>query len=329
MDAIQKDVSGELDKELESVEEGLESKQKLSEHESEIERIASIREENLETENEEQVVVEERENPLTMSDNEWYVSTKVNGEEVDVPWNEIVAQYQKNSSADKRLQEASSRQKELEDYERKLSAYRAQLEAQAKTQPSKPDADESPSVTDANTDALYGQYHDALFQGDETTASKLLKKIRGAEKPSQDIDIAGIIDRTKAEMRQEEKKARQEQYEKKRVDAVQMFHTEYSDIAGDPSLLAVADAHSAELYNKEPTRDPWEIMQECGEYAREWLMIYVDELSGSKDIERKERKQGLDEVNPRNVRASIGEDEAQQSYSDIIAEMRADRGQRA
>ena len=111
MDAIQKDVSGELDKELESVEEGLESKQKLSEHESEIERIASIREENLETENEEQVVVEERENPLTMSDNEWYVSTKVNGEEVDVPWNEIVAQYQKNSSADKRNQEASSRQK--------------------------------------------------------------------------------------------------------------------------------------------------------------------------------------------------------------------------
>ena len=243
--------------------------------------------------------------------------------------NEVLTQYQKNSSADKRLQEASERQRELEEYETKLNAYRSHLETQARQPSSDAVEEESPS-SDA-TDALYEQYHDALFQGDEVKASGLLKKIRTADRPSTpEIDVNSIVERTKAEMREEEKQARERGYETRRQDAVMMFHDESPDISGDPSLIAGADRRSAELYSENPTRDPWDIMQECAEYSRAWINAYVEKLGGGPAEERRtQRKQNMDEVVPRNVKASIGEDEVEQSYSDIIAEMKQGRGQPA
>ena len=328
VDAIQEDVLEAEEKPEEKQPEPL-----LTQQQMEMERIASERDAQIlkEFEEEEEVVVEEPPEampgvPLNFRDGEWYAVVKVNGEEREIPWNDALTDYQKNSSADQRLQEAAQRYSELQDYERKLNQYRSQLEAQNQSQPSS-DAGESPS-SDA-VDALYSEYHDALFQGDEAKSSNLLKQIRSAERPNAPtVDVAGIIERTKTEMREEEKQAEAARYETRRKDAVQKFRQEYSELVDDPSLLAVADARSAELYQANPTRDPWDIMQECGEYAREWLMKYVDQLGGktTKD-ERRERKQDMDEVAPRNVRSNIGEDQTMPTASDIIAEMRKDRGQ--
>ena len=95
-------------------------------------------------------------------------------------------------------------------------------------------------------------------------------------------------------------------------------------------MLAVADRRSAELYSENPTRDPWDIMQECANYAQDWLKTKVDAMGGgSKEGSRSQRKQNLDEVVPRNVKAHIGDDENEPTYSDIIAEMKQDRGQLA
>lgn len=324
MDAIQPDVDNQ-----EVMPE--EAPVKMSRQQEELERIAeSVGEEHgIEGTFEEQEVQEVNEellNPLRKQGDQYYATAKVNGEEVDVPWDEVLAQYQKNSAADKRLQEASDRQRELEEYEAKLNAYRQDLEAQTR-QPS-PDADTQKSLSSDATDALYEQYHDALFQGEESKASSLLKQIRAAENQAPQIDLGSIIERTKAEIREEEKQARDRGYEMRRQDAVQMFHSEYPDISGDSSLLAVADRRSAELYKDNPTRDPWDIMQECGNFARDWLMSHTKKMGGeSKDVIRQERKQNLEEVVPKTVRASIGEDEVEQTYSDIISEMKQGRGQ--
>ena len=330
MDAIQQDVDLEVNQESQE-----EQSAPVAAHDSEIERIAQMVQEGVIRDEEEedhpspQSEVQDFSNPLTKKSDEWYVTTKVDGEEKDVLWNDVLTQYQKNSSADKRLQEASERQRELEEYETKLNAYRSHLETQAR-QPSS-DAVEQESPSSDATDALYEQYHDALFQGDEVKASGLLKKIRAADRPSTpEIDVNSIVERTTAEMREEEKQARERGYETRRQDAVKMFHNEYPDISGDPSLLAVADRRSAELYSENPTRDPWDIMQECAEYSRAWINAYVEKLGGGPAEERRtQRKQNMDEVVPRNVKASIGEDEVEQSYSDIIAEMKQGRGQPA
>ena len=328
MDAIQQDVDnkGNTDKVVE-----------ISTHESEIERIAeavsqTVIQDELENQEGERppVVTEDFSNPLERKGEDWYVNTKVNGENTSVPWEQVVSQYQKNTSADQRLQEASQRQRELADYEEKLNAYRAQLEAQTR-QLSATDASEEVSPSSDATDALYEQYHDALFQGDEARASGLLKQIRSADRqPAQQVDVSSIIEQTKAEMREEEKQARERGYEMRRKQAVEMFHSEYPDVAQDTGMLAVADRRSAELYSENPTRDPWDIMQECANYAQDWLKTKVDAMGGgSKEGSRAQRKQNLDEVVPRNVKSHIGDDENEPTYSDIIAEMKQDRGQLA
>jgi hypothetical protein len=319
MTAIHEDVAEEI---LDSIEQ-----ENLSTHQSEIERIAAKVEEGHSSEDEPEIDLSEEESfnsPMFRKDDEWYVNARVNGEDMEVPWDQVVSQYQKNSSADRRLQEVSERQRELAEYERQLNAYRASMDAQ-RTQPSSDVGTQQSPSSDA-TDALYEQYHEALFQGEESKASSLLKQIRSAEQPqSNNVDVQSIIERTKTEMREEEKAMQAQGYEMRRQEAVQMFQSEYPEITADPSLLAVADRRSAELYQSDPTRDPWDIMQECADYARNWLFDYVDDLGGSSN--RKERKQGMDDVSPVNVRAYIGEDQEEMTYSDIISEMKKERGQ--
>jgi len=327
MDAIQQDVDNK----------GNAEEVALDSHESEIERIAEAVSQTViqdELDNEESethpVVEEDFSNPLERRGDDWYVNAKVNGENTSVPWEQVVSQYQKNTAADQRLQQASDRQRELADYEEKLNAYRAQLEAQTR-QLSATDAGEEESPSSDATDALYEQYHDALFQGDEAKASGLLKKIRSADRqPAQQVDVSSIIEQTKAEMREEEKQARERGYEMRRKQAVEMFHSEYPDVAQDTGMLAVADRRSAELYSENPTRDPWDIMQECANYAQDWLKTKVDTMGGgSKEESRAQRKQNLDEVVPRNIKSHIGDDVEEPTYSDIIAEMKQGRGQPA
>jgi hypothetical protein len=88
-------------------------------HESEIERIAEAVSQTViqdEMENQEgdrpSVVEEDFSNPLQRKGGDWYVNAKVNGENTSVPWEQVVSQYQKNTAADQRLQEASERQRE-------------------------------------------------------------------------------------------------------------------------------------------------------------------------------------------------------------------------
>jgi len=328
MDAIQQDVDNK-----ENTEEVA-----LDSHESEIERIAEAVSQTViqdELDNEESethpVVEEDFSNPLERKGDDWYVNAKVNGENTSVPWEQVVSQYQKNTAADQRLQQASDRQRELADYEEKLNAYRAQLEAQTRQLSSTDAGEEEESPSSDATDALYEQYHDALFQGDEVKASGLLKKIRSADRqPAQQVDVSSIIEQTKAEMREEEKQARERGYEMRRKQAVEMFHSEYPDVAQDTGMLAVADRRSAELYSENPTRDPWDIMQECANYAQDWLKTKVDSMGGGpKEESRAQRKQNLDEVVPRNVKSHIGDDMEEPTYSDIIAEMKQGRGQPA
>ena len=339
-EAIQQDVSEALeDSEEISEQEAKEVKSDQNfRRDTEAERIATEREQYLLHEDEEEDdeplpdidVARLINSPLTERDGNWYAVAKVNGEEQEIPYEEILAKYQKNSSADQSLQEAATKANQLADWERRLHDYKSRLEVQSRPSTDAAKVENVSPSTDANED-LYGQYHDALFQGDEKAATRLLKQIRAAENTQvPDVNVADIIARTKSEMREEERQAQIRNYEDLRKDAVGKFHEEYPDIVNDSSLLAVADAKSAELYNADPTRDPWEIMQECAEYARTWLFQYVDNLGGKTPNVREERKQAMDEVTPRNIKSSIGEDAPEHdSYSDIIAEMRQARHQAA
>ena len=303
MDAIQSDVDNqERNKEK--------APATMSKQHEELERIAEKVGDEHELEgsyNDQEIPsTEELLNPLRKDGDTFYATAKVNGEAVDVPWDEVLAQYQKNSAADKRLQEAADRQRELDDYEAKLNAYRQELADQATISQPSTDVGAEQSLSSDATDALYEQYHDALFQGDEEKARNLLKRIRSAEKPQPQIDVSTIIERTKAEMREEEKQARERGYElRRKQDAVDNVPFGISRRLQDDSvrLLAVADRRSAELYQENPTRDPWDIMHECGEFARDMDKRITREKWAerqSEEVTRQERKQDMEAVTPKN-----------------------------
>ena len=92
MDAIQKDVDSQ---EAEPQEE---EQVVIAEHDSEIERIAQNVHENVVRDEEEGREIpaeappqEDFSNPLTKKSEDWYVTAKVNGEEVDVKWDEVLS----------------------------------------------------------------------------------------------------------------------------------------------------------------------------------------------------------------------------------------------
>lgn len=120
------------------------------------------------------------------------VRVKVDGVEQDVTLDELKKGYQKDSVASKRLEEAAARQRELERRERELLERERQIQTQTAT----------PSPVDEDDDDDLGAALDALVEGDNDTAKKLLakalKKGRGPATPTVNVDPDEIAARAEA-----------------------------------------------------------------------------------------------------------------------------------
>jgi len=285
--------------------------------------------------------------PVYLKDGVPMTRVKVNGVEEEIPYANVLARYQKDSAGDIKLQQAAERERELDEREMELQRREAEQTARNHFLSNRDDGG-APSNVDAQAtdeDNLVSQYHDALLSGDEEEANKLLLQINHSRtsQGATPVNVDDIVQRAKAEVREE---LQQESRETERQKALKRFKREYSDIMSDVRLKNVADARSLELYDEnDPTQDFWEIMKQAGDETREWMKS----LSGSEDgtevdapdkggngknvdvklEDRGKRKSVIDDVVPAGTTASIGEgaDDAPQSYSEIIAEERAARGQ--
>jgi len=277
--------------------------------------------EEKEDEEQQEEIKEEQESPVFLQDGVWMTRAKINGEEHVVPYEKTLASYQKGETADARLREAAERRKELEAWQTELQQKEQALRT---TQPSR-DAGAAPSE-DVQTErvALITRYHEALTSGDDEEAADLLSQIaqgnQGGPQPTQ-VDPKAIIEQAKQEIREDEKR-------EKLLKARKRFMKEFEDLAGDTYLFEVANKRSAELYDEDPDRDPWEILQEAGTFTRERFKEPAKTPVKS-DQSRKARKENLASDEPATASAAPGSDEpAPQTYSDIIAEEKAARGQR-
>jgi hypothetical protein len=127
------------------------------------------------------------------------VRIKVDGVETDVPLDEVVRQYQKHSSADRRLAEATRLLREAEATQARIAqeAQEAQLRAQQNQQQPQQQAAASEAGTDApETEASGKEFLKALFEGDEENALAALQKVVGgrqqAQAPAPTLDIDQI-----------------------------------------------------------------------------------------------------------------------------------------
>lgn len=264
---------------------------------------------------------------------EQMLKLKVNGVEQEMPISKAQALLQKNLAADQRLQQASERERVLQQRENELAALQEQLrQQQLEGQPQQPSEPEEDADTDDDLKQLISQHRQAIYDGEDDQADELMLQITkaqaGRQQPTR-FDPEAIAQQTaeqvKAQLDAEAEQQRQREYEAERVSAVESFKTEFSDIADDPRLFHMTDQITVEIMQDNPDMRPSEVLAKAGETVRQWMndkgLTQSDTMT-----DRQQRKQSL----PRMPKPSGGAYEPPaepkpKTPQQIIADMRAAR----
>ena len=310
----------------------------VSEREKAIDAIAAKRDEEFQEEIEEdsvseepQEIVEQEASPFFKDGDSWYTTIKVDGEDIQVPFDDLKASHQKDKASQKRFEEAADYARRVQEREAQLNAYVQQMKQAQVAKPEVPPSKDAAPEEGPDNSELIKEYHKALYEDDADKAAELFIQAlgnRGRSQPAtQNVEevVEQVLGRTLAQQRAQDKRQQQWAYQKSLEDAVKWFDGEYPDVAKVPELRAVADSRTIDLTQSNPDWSPKQIMQEAAESTRQWAKEF---LSPDKN-ERVERKKKIVQ-HPKAASGSskIGEDEPEpMSTTDIIKEMKESRGQ--
>jgi len=280
---------------------------------------------------EEEIQHEDPKSPVWLKDGNWVTSVKVNGEEVEVPFDGLKTSHQKDAASQQRFEQAAQRERFLAEKEQELKAYAQQLQAQGTQEEATPPESDESQVPDADYKALVSQYHQALYEDDADKAAELLQTLTTGRTQEATPNVEEAVNRALQEaftrQQVEQAKHQQREYEGSVKQAVSWFEKEYPDVSGNPELRAIADNKTVTIMKEQPSLAPGQIIHAAAEYAREWAHL---NLTGGKGTNaRAERKKKIvSEPKPARKTAKIGEDEeAEKTPSQVIEDMRKSRGQ--
>ena len=278
---------------------------------------------------EEEIQQEDPKSPVWFKNGNWVTSVKVNGEEVEVPFDGLKTSHQKDAASQQRFEQAAQRERFLAEKEQELKAYAQALQAQ--TQQATPPEEDEKSESDTDYKALVSQYHQALYEDDADKAAELLQTLTTGRTQEATPNVEEAVNRALQEaftrQQVEQAKHQQKAYEGSVKEAVSWFEKEYPDVAGNSELRAIADNKTVTIMKEQPSLAPGQIIHAAAEYAREWAHL---NLTGGKGTNaRAERKKKIvSEPKPARKTAKIGEDEElEKTPSQVIEDMRKSRGQ--
>lgn len=223
---------------------------------------------------------------------------KVDGEELEVSDDDLVASYQKQAAATKRLADANA------EAQRIVAAAKTEAEQIKK-----------PAAADERA-AKVKEYHQALFEGDVDKATALFDEITpGRQAPIP--DVKAIIDQVTPVVQQK----------LSNESALAKFETDYKDIVDDPYLVSVTKANlEANMAAGKPYA---EALLTAGAQTRDWLKSKIPaapaEQPTTTRAEKLDKKAGIVNFPTANAKAASTE-EREQTDSEYIAEMRRKRG---
>ncbi len=315
-DALESEEVVEQPVEEESAEES--TGRPLSAREKALEEIYNRRRE--EEHVEEEVPVEVLDAPVWHDGQQWVTKVKVNGEDIDVPFDSLKSSHQKDRASQEKFQSAAIKERELMYREQQIQEQLKQLNSQ----PSGQDVEQEEDTSDIED--IVEKYHEALFQDDAAEAAKLLKTLANSGRGNATQNVEEVVNqailsheaRKKAEREHIERAAYQSELE----DAVRSFQDNFPDIAESEELKAIADRKTITLTQENPDWTPSQIINAAAEYTREWSGVRP-ELNGRLERKKKIVRQ------PKSVMASAstGKDNTPLTPSQIVAEMRKARGQ--
>ena len=239
---------------------------------------------------------EEKAAPPEEKKDEELVTVRVDGHEMQVPKSQIldfgVRAYQKETVADKRLEEAVRIKREAEEYA-------AQVKASADQVLMADDIDLARRIR----------------EGSEEEAAEAIKILKGREQATPE-QIASVVEtRVRNQVNLERD--------------FEWFKTEFKDIVGDPHLKALADAEDARMIAAGDTRPDRERWAEAGKVVRDKLTEWRGGSAQPAAIpeEKREKKKTITNIQAANIRKEPPETTKPKTQAEIIEEMRKRRGQ--
>ena len=273
-----------------------------------------------------------RDSPISFNGEQWVTTVKVDGNEIEVPFDTLRSSHQKDQASQKRFEEAAlygrqlkEREHQMHAYSEKLKAAEQQLRARAQPQPPK-GAEKSVSSDKAE---LVKKYHEALYEDDAAKAAELFNALTNSGRNTATPDINKVVDnalnRAIASRQQQDNERRQMEYNMALDEAVSWFNSEYDDIATTPELRAIADSQTVTLTRDHPDWTPKQVIKEAAENTRKWV-TKNSRPSADERIDRKKRivKQ------PKSASASLPSTDGElppQTATQVIDDMKRARGQ--
>lgn len=263
------------------------------------------------------------------------VRAVVDGKEEEVGIDQLIANYQKGKAADKRLAEAAAAKREAErilaslEHTRKDAADDSDEGATSKQykQPLPAAGETAPSVKDA-----LSRFAAAIYEGDEEAAAAILEPLLEEKRRADDkdadatsVDLAAISRQVRLDMEWDQ--------------ALSAFASKNQDIAADETLVGIWQANLNAAAAQSTT--PADAVAEATRLTREWLGKITPSNPKPREADvpnleerrqRKEQAKRLDLGRPSNIAApsdKSNNDTKPQSGSDIVANMRKQRGQAA
>lgn len=238
------------------------------------------------------------------------VRVKIDGEEQEIPENDVIKGFQKDATASKRLEEASRIKKELDARETALAERERQIVAAQAAQAIK----DSPTPPAPEGDAVK-EFLTAFYEGDEEKTEQALRRLTaGRPSATPEPDYKSIVPAVKDQVKKELEAEK----------AVMEFTKDYKDIIDDPYLAKVADTFfDAEIKGGKSFS---EALTTAGNNTRDWIKKYAPEPASTARQERLSRKESIDNLPVTSaVSGAVSKDEPE-TPSSIIAKMREARG---
>lgn len=239
------------------------------------------------------------------------VRTKVDGEEGEVSVDEMLREYQKGKTADRRLADLSRRQRELDEQA-------AQLRAQTTGQGSP----NTPNVDVSIDPAFSNQFASALVAGDGEGANKAF-----ADAVSRAVQSEIARGRGNA-IPDTQTIAQQVKQQLVVESALEQSQKDYPQLFADPDIEALGAAKIQRKMENESMSFTEALQSVSTEFADKFGWQPAGRqpatLSTTARDVKLERKAGIDNIQAINVKSTTTES-APKTNSDIIAEMRAKR----
>jgi len=241
---------------------------------------------------------------------EEFVTIKVDGKEEKIPLSKIkdagIRTFQKETAADRRLQEVAEREKQLIDYTQRLMGMQQQPTAQAATA-KQPDIPEDIS-----------RIVEAIQFGEKDEAAKALVDLVNyakADKGPNTNDVLAVVD------------AQLKNYQMRQKLEAPPEQGGFGDITADPYLLQIAsnqvDQVIQQRYAQTGQLQPatWEDYKQACENVRNWRNQFAPNKPEMNIEERVERKKNLDTVKSSSARAQPTPEKKPPTTRETIANM--------